>query len=291
MNTHTFWNQPGATQRLEILGCLCSAGVLWQAVRARISTRYVGELESIFHDGRGTYRSDRLRRLSDVAVAGSFLCLFCSGRGRAMCRVISVFSMMLHDDLVRRTLPRTSNKAALHHASLLLALRDAIAPQHGGWVEVDPPTEPRIDQWVLALEQLLVVSVYAQAGLAKLEAPTNKTNTWLGSGAPLRNALALNGTQWGRRLSRRRSAVAILSRSAVVWEILSPLCVVSSPRLRNLWGATALAFHLTNFITMRISFWHLVLLDIPLFVVPDQILRYGLPRTPELVVGDRRIDV
>lgn len=106
-------------------------------------------------------------------------------------------------------------------------------------------------------------AIYTASGLVKLrEAP----RSWLLTGDIVENAIQLYAPRPVLQFARIFPPKWI-SRAVLVFEISAlPVSVLGSPSLRRTYAQLGLAFHATNAICLRVSFWHLAVLHIPIIV-------------------------
>ena len=116
---------------------------------------------------------------------------------------------------------------------------------------------------ILTLLQLDVGLLYFQAGVSKL---LDGGVAWFTTGSTAAGFVALHGTPFGRALFAHPAAAPLVGLATGAFE-LGFLPLLAAARLRRWLGAAGICFHLGAWATLGISFWHLWVLFVPLFLM------------------------
>lgn len=129
--------------------------------------------------------------------------------------------------------------------------------------------------WALQMVRVAVVAVYFLSVVAKI-----RFGGWLwANSATLTQALVRRGTFPGRELIDHPNVVVASQWAAVAFEVTSPL-LLARGRIRRLWWAFAVVFHVVTFATLAIGFYP-QLVCLLAFLPLERLVRVGSPATQE----------
>ncbi|MBF6546635.1 hypothetical protein [Nocardia brasiliensis] len=106
----------------------------------------------------------------------------------------------------------------------------------------------------------LPATIYLASALAKL---CNGAQSWLRTGDIVGNALQLYGWNKASTMAAGVDPV-VLSRIALAFEAMALPVSASGPGGLRAMSLLGLTFHATNFVMLRVSFWHLAFMHLPI---------------------------
>lgn len=128
--------------------------------------------------------------------------------------------------------------------------------------------------WALQMVRVSVVAVYFLSVAAKI-----RFGGWLwANSATLTQALVRRGTFVGRELIDHPNVVVASQWAAVAFEVTSPL-LLARGRIRWLWWAFAVVFHVVTFAVLSIAFYP-QLVCLLAFLPLERLVPVGSPATP-----------
>ncbi len=132
------------------------------------------------------------------------------------------------------------------------------------WRSSAPTADERAGSVALGFMQIYVAMLYGQAFLAKL---LLSGPAWFWTGDVVLVQTLRIGTGFGRWLSRWPDVFRAIGILTGVFELSVGWALLRGGRVRNAGAGAALAFHFGTWLVLGISFWHLVVLLPPLFLL------------------------